>query len=193
MNKVLPSRLYERVGRRKSLASPEAYADGAMTWGAMRSHHTLDSAVSGGITGSVLNTWKRSYLSWVLQLRIESDSMVLPLGGTRGTFTGLTFGSVFCTLGQLLYNEFGVQRIKFISRRYPIPSEPPTRTPIVLEASEPPAPKQPLLDRIIHAMGLNRLSNEEYLVRLREERAAYLRRIADLEAQLEEEKNSKHP
>lgn len=100
------------------------------------------------------------------------------------------FGSVFGTLGQVLYNEIGVQRIKFISRRYIIPSQPPT--PTVSVPAEPPLPKQPLLDRVIHAIGINRLSDEEYLAQMREERAAYLRRIAKLEAQLEEEKNSKN-
>jgi len=101
------------------------------------------------------------------------------------------FGSVFCTLGQVLYNEFGVQRIKFVSRRYPIPSQPPT--PIDPDLSESPPSKQPLLDRMILAIGLKRLSDEEYLAQMREERAAYLRRIASLEAGLEEEKHSKHP
>jgi hypothetical protein len=95
------------------------------------------------------------------------------------------FGSVFCTLGQLIFNEFGVQRIKYISRMHLIPS--PSPTPIASE------PSKPLFDRMIHAIGLNRLSDEEYLARLREKRATYLRRIANLEAQLEEEKNSKHP
>jgi hypothetical protein len=103
----------------------------------------------------------------------------------------LIFGSVFCTLGQLLYNEIGVQRIKFISRRYHISS--PPQTPVALEPSEAPAPQKPLFDRMIHVIGLNRLSDEEYLAQLREERAAYLRRIAHLEARLEEEKNLKHP
>lgn len=64
---------------------------------------------------------------------------------------------------------------------------------MTLEPSEPPTPKRPLLDRMINAIGLNRLSDEEYLAQMREERAVYLRRIAELETQLEEEKNSKHP
>jgi BMFP domain-containing protein YqiC len=46
---------------------------------------------------------------------------------------------------------------------------------------------------MIHAIGFNRLSDEEYLAQLREKRAAYLQRIANLEAQLEEEKNAKRP
>lgn len=116
--------------------------------------------------------------------------MVLPLGGTRGTFTGTMFGSVFCTLGQVFYNEMGVQRLKFISRRYPIPSQPPTPS-TVSELAEPSVLKKPLLDRIIHVIGINKLSDEEYLAQMREKRAAYLRRIEKLEVQLEEDKSSK--
>lgn len=98
----------------------------------------------------------------------------------------MMFGSVFCTLGQVLYNEFGVQRIKYISQRYSIPSHPPT--PI-----KPTVPKQPLLDRMIHAIGFNKLSDEEYLVQMKEERAVHLRRIAKLETQLQKDRDSKHP
>ena len=116
---------------------------------------------------------------------------VFSSGGIRGTFTGMMFGTVFCTLGQMLFNELGVQRIKFISRRYPIPSQPPT--PTVPELAVSPIIKQPLLDRMIHAIGINRLSDEEYLTQMREERAAHLRRIAKLEAQLEEDKNLNNP
>jgi hypothetical protein len=51
---------------------PEATTSGVVTWGAMRLHRILDSALSGGITGSVLNTWRRSSLpvpptlSWIV-------------------------------------------------------------------------------------------------------------------------------
>lgn len=114
------------------------------------------------------------------------------VGGARGTLRGIIFGSVFCTLGQFLYNEFGVQRLKFISRRYHVPSSrPPPST--VSEPSELPEPKRPVFDRLIHAVGLKKLSDEEYLAQMREERAAYIRRIAELEAQLEADKDLKHP
>ncbi|KAI0256652.1 hypothetical protein BJV78DRAFT_1117210, partial [Lactifluus subvellereus] len=162
LNQVLPSRLHEQERLPKALASSEESSSRAVTWGAMRLHRALDSALSGGITGSVLNTWRR---------------------GTRGTFTGMMFGSVFCTIGQLLYNEFHVQRIRFISRRYPAPSSRPP----------PPTRKKPLFDRLIHAAGLKRLSDEEYLTQMREKRAAYLQRIAELEAQVEADKDLEHP
>ena len=117
--------------------------------------------------------------------------MVFPLGGTRGTFTGMMFGSVFCTVGQVLYNEIGVQRLKFISRRYSISSQPPT-LPTISELAEPSVPKKPLLDRMIYAIGINRLSDEDYLAQMKEKRAASLRRIEKLEAQLEEDDSSKN-
>lgn len=101
------------------------------------------------------------------------------------------FGSVFCTLGQVLYNELGVQRLKFISRRYTIPSQPPTPS-TVSGLAEPSMRKKPLLDRMIHVIGINKLSDEEYLAQMREKRAAYLQRIGKLEAQLEEDDSSKY-
>ena len=103
----------------------------------------------------------------------------------------MMFGSVFCTLGQVLYNELGVQRLKFISRRYTIPSQPPTPS-TVSGLAEPSMPKKPLLDRMIHVIGINKLSDEEYLAQMREKRAAYLQRIGKLEAQLEEDNSSKY-
>jgi len=93
----------------------------------------------------------------------------------------------------VLYNETGVQRLKYISRRYPIPSpgQPPTPS-TVSGLAEPSVPKKPLLDRVIHAIGINRLSDEEYLAQMKKKRAAYLRRIEKLEAQLGEDKPSKN-
>lgn len=88
----------------------------------------------------------------------------------------------------MLYNEMGIQRLKFVSRRYPIPSQPPST---VSGPAEPSVSKKPLLDRMIHVIGINRLSDEEYLAQMKEKRAAHLRRIEKLEAQLEEDKPSK--
>ena len=106
--------------------------------------------------------------------------MVFPLG--RGTFTGVMLGSVFCTLGQVPCNEMGAKRLKFSSRRYPIPSQPPTLS-TVSGLAEPSVPKTSLLDRMIHAIGIKRLSDEEYLAQMREKRAAYLQRLEKLETQ----------
>ena len=113
---------------------------------------------------------------------------VLFQGGTRGALTGMLSGSVFCAVGQLLYNELGVQRVKFVSRARPSASP---QSPLSASGiTEPLAPNETLFDRIIHAIGVKRLSDEEYLTRMREERAAYLQRIAELEAKLQADKDS---
>ena len=97
------------------------------------------------------------------------------------------FGSVFCAVGQLLYNELGVQRVKFVSRTSPATS--PRPSPSVSEITEP-VHKEPLFDRIIHAIGFKKVPDEEYLAKMKEERATHLQRIAELEAELQADKDS---
>ena len=99
------------------------------------------------------------------------------------------FGSVFCTVGQLLYNELGVQRVKFVSRTSPDAS-PQLPSPIASGIPELPVPKEPLFDRMIQAIGFKRVSDEEYLAQMKGERATHLRRIAELEAKLQADKDS---
>ena len=167
-------------------ASTETSSNSTATWGAMRLHHTLDSTLSGGVTGGIWNTWRRacpSNCSWPTGLD------VLFKGGTCGALTGMMFGSVFCAVGQLLYNELGVQRVKYVSRTGPAASlRPPS--PISSEVTELPVPKETFFDRMIHAIGLKRISDEQYLAQLREQRAAYLRKIAELEAKVQADEDS---
>jgi len=168
LNQALRPR--EQDGLRETLASTDTSSNSAVTWGSMRLHHTLDSALSGGFTGGVWNTWRR---------------------GTRGALTGMMFGSVFCAVGQLLYNELGVQRVKFVSRTSP--ASPRLPLPSTSEITEPPVPKEPLFDRMIHAIGFKKVSDEEYLAQKKEERATYLQRISELEAKVQADKDSSHP
>jgi hypothetical protein len=101
----------------------------------------------------------------------------------------MMFGSVFCAVGQLLYNELGVQRVKYVSRSSPTASPRPP-LPISSGITELPVPKEPFFDRMIHTIGLKRVSDEQYLDQLREQRAAYLRKIAELEAKAQVDKDS---
>lgn len=102
------------------------------------------------------------------------------------------FGSVSCAVGQLLYNELRVQRVKYVSRSSPAASRRPP-LPISSGITELPVPEKPLFDRMIHAIGLKRVSDEQYLAQLREQRAAHLRRIAELEAKAQADEGSEHP
>jgi hypothetical protein len=77
LDQALPSKLHEweRESPQRAPVSPEASTSGGVTWGVMRLHRVLDSALSGGITGSILNTWRRSSLPCLL-LQIRLSSMV---------------------------------------------------------------------------------------------------------------------
>lgn len=60
----------------------------------LRKHKTLDSGLSGALTGGILRGWK---------------------SGTRAFLPGaLTIGAL-CTLLQLAYNEVGITRLRYIS------------------------------------------------------------------------------
>jgi hypothetical protein len=100
----------------------------------------------------------------------------------------MVFGSVFCAVGQLLYNELGVQRVKYVSRTSPAAS-PRRPLPSTSEITELRVPKEPLFDRMVQAIGFKKLADEEYLAQMREKRATHLQRIAELEAELQADKD----
>ena len=188
LNQVLRPRLREKDGLRETLASTEISTNSTVSWEAMRLHHSLDSALSGAFTGGVWNTWRRTCPLTCSQHPTRLN--VLFQGGTRGALTGTIFGSVFCAVGQLLYNELSVQRVKFVVSRTSPAASPRLPLPSASEVTEPSVPKEPLFDRIILAIGFKKVSDEQYLAKMREERAAYLQKIAELEAKLQADKDS---
>lgn len=102
--------------------------------------------------------------------------------GYRGALPGFVLGAVGCTMAQLLVNELEVTRLKFVSRKLKASSSSstPTLAPIQVEPTEP-QNVPPFLDRIASLFGLQRISNEEYLMKLKKERDVALTRIAVLE------------
>ncbi|TFK55067.1 hypothetical protein OE88DRAFT_1653703 [Heliocybe sulcata] len=147
-----------------------------------------DTAVSGAVTGSLLNAWKR---------------------GRAGIIPGAVTGSLACAFLQLSYNELSVQRLKYISRRLnkvrPAEAEPKPPVLVAQETQapasipEPPIesqsdsgsePRKPAWERFIGLFGLSKITDDQYLERLKEERDAYIKRIRMLEERIEEEKKN---
>lgn len=97
------------------------------------------------------------------------------------------------TLLQLGYNEFTVQRLKLIVHQrssgdgsVPVDSHPrPASVLSELEQHETIS----LKIRVLSLLGVQRLTEDEYLQRLRIQRDHYLLQIAKLERKLEEEEN----
>lgn len=99
--------------------------------------------------------------------------------GYRRAFPGAVTSALLCATLQLVGNEFGVQRVKYISRR-----QTPNQTTPTIES----VPSESLTQLLFRSIGFQRVAQDEYLSRLKRERAAYQIRIAELEKQIEEEK-----
>ncbi|THH13859.1 hypothetical protein EW146_g6404 [Bondarzewia mesenterica] len=165
---LLDCRCSRYVRRRRQLEAAQSGAEASrtqLTWWDVRTHSLPDSFVSGGFTGSVLNTWKR---------------------GSRGALPGLTIGAVGCSLVQLLYNELQVQRVKYVSRKLQVVAPVVQQDPV-----DPPEPKRPLSERVMGLIGLKKLSDEQYLAKMKNDREICLRRIAELEKIQEEEEKGR--
>ncbi|KIM65331.1 hypothetical protein SCLCIDRAFT_1212502 [Scleroderma citrinum Foug A] len=147
-----------------------------LTWSDIRTSCLLDSAISGAITGGILNTWKR---------------------GRAGLVPGLGTGALMCTILQWTVNEFDIFRIAYVSRQttefIPATNDTAKRSPIA-ESSFPspthPTSSQPSdgeswKDRVLSVFG-RQVSDEVYLKRLKTERDTYLRRIEELEREVHE-------
>ncbi|KAI6028458.1 hypothetical protein F5J12DRAFT_903426 [Pisolithus orientalis] len=130
----------------------------ALSWSHIRTSRLLDSAISGGIAGGVLNAWKR---------------------GKVGLVPGLGTGALLCTLLQWGVNELHIFRIRHVYRTTT------TSLPVIGDKSDTHQEAESWGDRILSAFG-RRVSNDDYLKRLKTERDTYLRRIEELERELQE-------
>ncbi|KAF9645296.1 hypothetical protein BDM02DRAFT_3120436 [Thelephora ganbajun] len=128
------------------------------TFGEMRFTHVPDTTVSGAIAGALLTSWKSGY---------------------RRALPGAVTSALFCATLQLIGNELGVQRVKYVSGR-----QISNQTAQAVDNS----PSESWTQLLFRSIGFQRVAQDEYLSRLKRERDAYLARIAELEKQIEEEK-----
>lgn len=117
------------------------------------------------------------------------------LAGPRAILPGALTAGAFCTMLQIAYNELGVARLRYISRlnkesSLPAPTpapEPHISSPISQEAAKS------FSEKILMTLGLQPVSDEEYLAKMKKTREMYMKRITELEAQLEIEKAKEDP
>ncbi|KZT71305.1 hypothetical protein DAEQUDRAFT_666338 [Daedalea quercina L-15889] len=138
-----------------------------LTWWDVRMNKVPDTAASGAFTGGVLNAWKQ---------------------GRPGIIPGMVTAGLVCTTLQLLYNELGIARIRYVSRKLQVQQAPqthpsPQSSPSVSHLES--EPTQSLTERIFSVFGWRKVSDEEYLEKLKFKRDFYLRRIAQLEEERE--------
>ncbi|RDB22273.1 hypothetical protein Hypma_010602 [Hypsizygus marmoreus] len=111
-------------------------------------------------------------------------SGVLAGGALRGWKSGpraivpgaLTIGAV-CTLLQLAYNEIGITRLRYVSGLNGTLSVPKSSSP----------PSKSLSQRFLGLLGLQAVTDEEYLAKMKTTRDSHVKRIAELERQIQQE------
>jgi hypothetical protein len=143
---------------------------------------------------------------------IIAESVIYNIGGRAGVAPGLSTGMAVCTLVQYLFNEAEVARVRYVLRTLEFDGAKPFLvTPILHHLSQDPStarggdslpmratmspavadlpavPKKPLSERIMDRF-FSKVSDEEYLAKLKRKRDAHLARIEVLKAQVEAEK-----
>ncbi|KAH7926622.1 hypothetical protein BV22DRAFT_1104149 [Leucogyrophana mollusca] len=163
-----PGKQYQ-ARRRRLGGLPASLDEPSLTWFDLRTTNLLDSTISGAFAGGILNAWKR---------------------GRSGLVPGITTGAVMCAVLQWTFNEFDILRINYALRARATSTSAAPALPINVVAPQLPKPvvaqpseSQPLLDRILSKLG-HKMSDEEYLKRMKAQRTAHLRRIEELEQEL---------
>ncbi|EKM82431.1 hypothetical protein AGABI1DRAFT_124899 [Agaricus bisporus var. burnettii JB137-S8] len=164
---TLPFEQYERRRREfdieKTIFATQGVTSGDVNISSTRSNKLLDSAVSGAITGGILKGIKT---------------------GTKGILERSAYVGAVCMFLQLAYNEFGIQRLKYISRSNSM------ETPTLPTTGEPSEDSRSWKEKALGLIGVRRMSSEEYLERMKLQREQYIKRIKELEREREEERNA---
>ena len=107
-------------------------------------------------------------------------------GSSAGIWAGARTAAIICTVLQFGFNELGVARVKFVSRKI---QESQPRPEIAPPPATPEKPRMSIFDRLMTVIGFRKLTDEEYLKALKKQRDEALERIAVLEQQRREEES----
>ncbi|KAJ7905684.1 hypothetical protein B0H14DRAFT_2327258, partial [Mycena olivaceomarginata] len=130
-----------------------------LSWSGLRSRNLLDSGLSGAATGGILRGLT---------------------AGRRTVGPAAITAGMACVLLQAAYNEMDIQRIKYVGRLSQAPET------VVVPVEKPTTPS--VTARLLGLFGAKPLSDEELLAKLRREREKHLKRMQELEQDLEAER-----
>ena len=118
----------------------------------MRMHDVPETAISGAVTGGIINAWRRTYL---LLFFLASPSSILARGsgGSAGILAGARTAAIICTVLQFAFNELGVARVKFVSRKI---QESQPRPEIAPPPAAPEKPRMSIFDRLMTVIEIGR-------------------------------------
>jgi len=169
---VAPWKQY--VHRRRELGIGNALNDAPtsekLSWSELRTDRLFDSGVAGAVTGGLLRGLKT---------------------GRHAIVSGAVAASAACIVLQYTCNELGIARLRYISKlqeeNKSLITQPSTQLQNGKQVYEP---SGSVFQQLLKAVGLIPVSDEEYLAKLKRTREVYLKRMVELENQVEEEKRS---
>ena len=191
---VAPWRQYVR--RRRELGISNSLDDVSsfdkLSWSDLRASSLLDSGVAGAVTGGLLRGLKSMlYLSWRF---LCCRSLHVLQAGRHAIVSGAITTSAACILLQYACNELGIARLRYIStlqeENKSLITQPSLKPHNGKQVYEP---SGSVFQQILKAVGLIPVSDEEYLAKLKRTREVYLKRMVELEQQVEEEKTTTLP
>ena len=114
-------------------------------------------------------------------------SLTTSIAGSAAILPGAVTAATICVLLQYAVNEARIARLRYISQQdrtstFQLPVDPSLQH---ISATEP---SPTIMQRITHAMGIRKMTEDEYLERMKKTRDHHIRRIAELERRLEEER-----
>lgn len=114
--------------------------------------------------------------------------------GRHTIVSGAVTASTVCIVLQYACNEIGIAKLRYVSK-----SQEENKSLITQPSSKLQNGKQvyepsgSVFQQLLKLVGLVPVSDEEYLTKLKRMREVYLKRMVELEKQVEEEKNTKKP
>jgi hypothetical protein len=88
----------------------------------------------------------------------------------------------------MAYNEVGVTRLQYLSdkKTSPLPSSSNSSSPSITAAASASGSRS-MGDRLLSLLGVQQVTDEQYLAKLKATRDSHLKRIAELEKQIAED------
>ena len=114
--------------------------------------------------------------------------------GRHTIVSGTVTASTVCIVLQYACNEIGIAKLRYVSK-----SQEENKSLITQPSSKLQNGKQvyepsgSVFQQLLKLVGLVPVSDEEYLTKLKRTQEVYLKRMVELEKQVEEEKNTKKP
>ncbi|KJA14817.1 hypothetical protein HYPSUDRAFT_194783 [Hypholoma sublateritium FD-334 SS-4] len=169
LTRLVPFEQYARRRRELGIDPPstDSSLPSTVSPSDIRRDKILDSAVSGSITGSLLRGIR------------SGRSAIVP---------GFIMGTAVAAILQYSYNEINLSRLRYISKlnqenRTAVPK------PVIRPRNSPPSPEptETWMEVFLKTIGMTPVTDEEYIAKMKKTRDVYLKRIHELEVQLETE------